>query len=93
MHFLWHEPNVQWISTALRTAKSENLQRIVIRFLPTLPGLPEGADRLEWEDLDNLLVQLWTTRSIHPVFEFESGIRELGPMLLPELANRGAVAT
>ena len=88
-------PNAEWMSAVLRTAKSENLQQITIHFythaVHTVLRYPADAmTRLEWRDLDHLLVQLWTTRSIRPVFTYEErGGEAQVPELLPELASRG----
>ena len=93
--------NVKWISAALRTIRSENLQQITIRFYTLLMSnvLRESASestRLEWKDLDHLLVELWITRSIRPVFTYErmgavASPDVLVPKLLPELVNSGVI--
>ena len=51
----------------------------------------------KWQDLDHLLVQLWTSRSILPKIRYERRDRgddmgELAPTLLPGLTSRGAVS-
>ena len=58
--------------------------------------LIDEATRLEWQDLDHLLVRLWTTLSILPVFTYEkrgggTGSGLLVPELLPELVKKGIV--
>ena len=93
------EPNVKWISVALRTAKSKNLRQITIhlatRLMFTMLRGPVGEiTRQEWQDLDHLLVQLWTTRSIRPVFTFGDRGTDSGALvslLLPELVSKGVV--
>ena len=57
---------LQWITMTLQTVKSENLQSITI--YPQDPG-PETVEEeayQEWQDLDRLLVQFWTSPSIRP---------------------------
>jgi hypothetical protein len=55
-----------------------------------------GTVHKEWEELDRLLVQLWTSRSVVPVIKLEESeegdsFEELVRGLLPMLASRGAV--
>ena len=47
----------------------------------------------EWENLDRLLAQLWTSRSIRPRIVFSTRDKMIGlvPKLLPELSKHGAV--
>ena len=50
----------------------------------------------EWQDLDHLLDQLWTSRSICPKIMYEqgevaNGLGELVLSLLPKLASKGVV--
>ena len=54
----------------------------------------DAMTRLKWQELDHLLVQLWTTRSIRSAFTHDiTGIgTSLGALvqkLLPELVSRG----
>ena len=54
------------------------------------------AVRQEWQDLDRLLVQFWTSHSIRPRIAYEaesvgSALGALLPSLLPELTSRGVV--
>ena len=91
--------SVKWISAALRTAKPQNIQRVAILFyIPLMSSVirnpAEAMTRLEWQELDHLLVQLWTTRSIRPVFTYyaigdETSPGVLVPQLLPELVRGG----
>jgi len=88
---------VQWVTEALQTIKSKNLQRITVRpvpgaFLHTI----EEPVRQQWHDLDRLLVQFWASHSIRPKVTYEAGmrkkdIRDYTPTLLPELTKRGLV--
>ena len=99
VEFQPREPRIGWIIVALRTIESNTtLWLITINFTPvyTHPIPVDEATRQEWQELDHLLVHLWTTRSIRPVFTYEkaaeltaSGV--LVPELLPELTRRGAV--
>ena len=96
VEFWLSQPNVKWISAALRTIKSKSLRQITIclggSIMSTVLHDPVNeTSRLGWQDLDNLLIQLWTTRSIRPVFRTENmySSRVLVPKLLPELARRG----
>jgi len=89
-------PNVRWITMALQTAESTNLQRITIRFYIPLEASIEELFHREWEDLDCALLQLWNSRSIRLRIEHRGEgagceLRELAPRLLPELTGRGAV--
>ena len=95
VEFQLHEPNVKWITATLQTAGFKNLQQITIRldFAAFLDGIPETT-RLEWQELDDLLVQLWTTRSIVPAFTYvknggRSGLGVPKTKLMPKLASRG----
>ena len=91
-------PSVEWIATTTRTAKSKDLRQIRIRSnLASIDSI-EGTARREWQDLDHLLVELWTSHSIRPNVRFktcwrEGDPRDVAPSLLPELASRvvGAV--
>ena len=95
VEFQPREPRIGWIIAALRTIESNTtLWLITINFTPvyTHPIPVDEATRQEWQELDHLLVHLWTTRLIHIVFTYKtaaSGV--LVPELLPELTRRGAV--
>jgi hypothetical protein len=53
---------------ALQTVESKNLQQITIHYPTILTGTIEEAvhQAQEWQELDRLLVQFWTSRSIRP---------------------------
>ena len=92
---LWG-PTIQWIIMTLRTAESINLEQITIHSSADF-GEPivESAYR-EWQDLDRLLLQFWTSRSIRPKIRYEqekgaSDLRDVVSRLLPELMSRGVV--
>ena len=95
--FLGRRSNIYWVVAALRTVESKNLQQITIRLhTATLRNSIEETDCQEWQDLDQLLVQFWTSHSIRPqlVYSPNSGGREArdrAPRLLPELTRRGLV--
>ena len=90
---------MKWISATLRTAKSTNLRQITILictfFMSAMLREPASELTREWQDLDHLLVQLWTTRSIRLVFTYvtreKTGPRVLVSNLLPELVKRGLI--
>ena len=86
-------PDIRRVTMTLQTAQSINLEEITIRS-PRKPIL-ESAYR-EWQDLDRLLLQFWTSRSIRPRIGYkdrEEGreLRYLVPGMLPELTSRGIV--
>ena len=79
----------------LRTIKSEHLQSIVICPDKKDPEFWE-VDIQEWLDLDQLLVQFWSTHSIRPqvIYVAESrgnDLRACVSSLLPELTRRELV--
>jgi hypothetical protein len=81
---------------ALQTVQSEHLQQITIHPYTTFADLTEESARQEWQDLDRLLVQFWTLRSIRLQIKYEVGkggndLRAFAPSLLPELTRRGLV--
>ena len=89
------QPSVQWINTALRTVNSKDLQWIVL-----WPGITTFVNTIgetvhrEWQELDHLLVQFWTSHSIRPLaiydpVEGRKDMRDHAPSLLPELTRRG----
>ena len=89
-------PTVQWITAALQTAESKNLQSITICPDDNVPESVWEPVRQEWRDLDQLLVQFWTSHSIRPqvVYVARKGGKDLrtdAPNLLPELTRRGLV--
>ena len=83
---------VQWITETLQTAKSTDLQRIRIdSTLDLVPPVEQSVGK-EWQELDCLLIQLWTLHSIHPRIVFQNEInkavaREVVQGLLPKLAE------
>jgi hypothetical protein len=76
---------VRGITAALKTVRSKHLQQIVIHPYGTLVDPVEERILREWQDLDRLLAQFWTTHSIRPEIVYE--VRD-GRRLLPELARR-----
>jgi len=97
VEFRCSEPNVRSITMALQTAKFESLQRITILADATTFANPiEETICQEWQDLDRLLAQLWTSHSVCPKVTFKKikgwgGFRDVPPSLLPELTRRGVV--
>jgi len=88
-------PGVRWVTEALGTVKSKNLQRITICLATdTMSTIPEPVRR-QWHDLDRLLVQFWTSHSIRPKVSYEvvmgGDMKDYAPRLLPELTRRGLV--
>ena len=81
---------------ALRTIESKDLRQITIH-LNTPPGLKNSTlDQQDWRDLDQLLVQFWTSHSIRPQLVYSPNsegrdTRDSVPNLLPELTERGLV--
>jgi len=98
--FRFTRPNVKWISKALHTARSGNLQRISLE-PPRHRNLAVGAaawERVhqEWVELDQLLVQFWASHSLRPRVTYEPGrfgeeMRVYVAGLLPELTRRGII--
>ena len=93
----WRGPSPQRITMALQTIESKKLQHITIHlYNTTLEDPVEEMDHREWQDLDHLLVQLWTSHSIRPQAAYEvvgggKDLRDHAPSLLPELTRRGLV--
>lgn len=88
-------PDVRWIIMALQSVKSTTLHQITIHSHPTTDLTGETVRR-EWQGLDRLLAQLWTSHSVRPqiTYKAEEGVKDLGdhaPSLLPELTRRGLV--
>ena len=86
--FRWSAPGVQWITITLRTARSKTLRRITICLRNAL-FIPEEGILREWHELDHLLVQLWTSRSILPRILYKHTEEGLVSRLLPELVRKG----
>ena len=88
---------VQWITMTLQTVDSKNLQSITIKPHDRPPETIEEDVYQEWQDLDRVLVQFWTSRSIRPRVVYMPRLgegKDLGvdvPILLPELTRRGLV--
>ena len=82
---------------ALQTVGSKNLRQITIHLCTISSDYPiEEETRRDWQDLDLLLVRLWTSHSIRPRFMYGpdrtgKGARDYAPSLLPELTRRGVV--
>ena len=81
----------------LQTVKSQNLQRITLHLYAAAPvSTIEDAARQKFLDLDQLLAQFSTSHSIHPKVTCSKGkrgdaLRNLVPILFPELMRRGVV--
>jgi hypothetical protein len=96
LSFRCEGPNTQRITMALQSVKSEAFRQITIHPYGTFPNPIGPVERGQWQDLDSLLVQFWTSHSIRPVIKYKprEGGRDLGrlaPSLLPELMRRGLV--
>ena len=93
LSFRYPVSNVQRITMALQSVKSENLRQITIHPHDISTDQIGEAKRREWQDLDRLLIQFWTSHSVRPKFAYkaENGFRDLAPSLLPELMRRGLV--
>ena len=89
VEFDWNGQRLQWITTALQTTQSEDLQRITV-FLEVIFFDPIQEVVLEWQDLDRLLVRLWTSHSIVPEVLYIDELGRFIPNLLPGLTSRGA---
>ncbi|KAF9644816.1 hypothetical protein BDM02DRAFT_843045 [Thelephora ganbajun] len=96
--------NVAWIAMALQTVstKHRDLRRISIAVYYDLLALSDAnvgqAIRVQWVNLDRILVQLWESYGIHPKIvcsvvgeEKEDAIREYIRGLLPETTGRGII--
>jgi len=85
-------PGVRWITAALQTTESKALQRIAL--YPEDAALdPSDGKYQEWQDLDRLLLQFWTSHSIRPRVVYEPDeegvdLTDLAPILFPELFRR-----
>ena len=79
------EGSPQWNNTAIETIKSKDPRQVTVK------SWHVSVDYREWGDLDRLLDQLWTSRSIPPKVSFSRRGKMLGlvPKLLPELTKRG----
>ena len=97
--FNYRRSSIQWVTTTIKTIKSKNLQQIVI-FSDTwnaiLGQVREAAVRQEWQDLDYLLLNLWTSHSVRPVLMYRrehgaDNARGAAQMLLPDMTRRGII--
>ena len=100
---------VTWIITALQTITTghRDLRQISIHVPNNLPLTDDGGNvgqivgevtYREWLDLDDLLVQFWESRSIHPKVILDSTmwvgkgrIKYCIGYLLPEITKRGII--
>jgi len=87
---------VQWITKTLQTVDSKNFQSITICPENNVPETVGEATHQEWNDLDRLLVQFWTSHSIRPQVTYVTDrggkdFRVDAPSLLPGLTRRGLV--
>ena len=88
LNLRWGTLNVRWITVTIQTARSKILRRITI-FLRNILLAPTEATLREWHELDHLLVQLWTSRSIISKILYKNTSEGLIPRLLPELTRKG----
>ena len=88
--------SAKWISKALHTARSRNLQRISFELQHIAIGVAVWETvHQEWADLDHLLVKFWTSRSIRPKVMYEPGkeeeMKDHVARLFPEAMRRGII--
>ena len=75
--FRCKKPNVQWVTRALQSIKSKDLERITLRPGPyAFTGTVQEAVYQEWWDLDRLLVQFRTSLSVFPKVVYEMDLDE-----------------
>ena len=77
---------------ALQTVKSKNLQQITVQSQEVGHGMPNVEEKFlqEWQDLDRLLVQFWTSHSIRPkLVDSSERLKNRTLTLFPELTKRG----
>ena len=79
---------VQWITETLLNTK--NLRKIGIHLQLDISEPIAATVRQEWRDLDRLLVQLWTSRPTRTEISFTGGRINMGRVMLPDLATKGA---
>lgn len=83
--------SIRWIIATLQSGKPKSLQRIVVHVYG-ISSDEAGEMGHEWQDLDRLLLRLWTSHSILPKVTCASRLEgSIAQRLLPELANRGVV--
>jgi hypothetical protein len=90
VEFKCGRPDVQWITMALQSIKSKNLQQIAIHCHAIFRNPVGEIVHRAWRDLDRVLVQFWASHSIFPKVKCGMGEKEnpLIPILLPELTRR-----
>ena len=97
LRFSWGGQSVQWIITTLQTTATRNLRYITLH---SYSRHTFDIDRMDptvlqgWQDLDRLLVQMWTSHSIRPSItyvEFNGGLGGVATILLPKLTGAGVV--
>ena len=85
--------NIGWIIKNLQTTESTKLQQISIKSTLDLEPRVEQSVGQEWQDLDCLLIQLWTSRKICPKIQFRSKMgrdtKEYVQGLVPQLVKGG----
>jgi len=89
--FMSRGSNIHWIVSALKTLESKGLQQLTIHLYT--PSKTEETDNRDWQYLDRLLVQFWTSHSIRPRLVYMPNIggwnmRSRVPNLLPGLTER-----
>ena len=88
--FLSEDESVEWVTATLQTTTPPNLQEITIR-IRGIPGDPEEQIVQEWNTLDRLLAELWTSCSALPDIVHGRPLEKFMPRLFPELTGRRAV--
>jgi len=87
---------IQPTTAALQTVESKALRWVTIHPYAVIPQDPIEETAQEWQALDRLLIQLWTSRSVRSQLlygrdEGGSYLRDHASCLLPELTRRGLV--
>ena len=93
---LYCNGSTRWITTTIQTINLRSLQQITIDSRHPIPTEIEELNYQEWQELDRLLAQLWTSYSIRPRVAFGGkeevdDVRAIASRLLPELTRRGVV--
>ena len=93
LNFMWERSSVQWITMTPQTVKSKSLQDITVYPNGALPETIGEEVHWEWQNLDQLLVQFWSTHSICPQIVYMAGkggdsLRDCVLSLLLELTKR-----
>ena len=87
-------PDVPWVTATLETARSENLEQVIIHSFATFRGKIGETVLLKWRELDHLLARLWASNLIHPPrinllkSQHPYHLGCCAPILLPELTSR-----